>query len=126
MSISHEQTITNIVIDIVKIPEQFHELRNVSANFLLEKSGYFEKHDMINEADIYAVLVKHPEYVEQWLHWSEDKRTSGGWCFYQEKNMRYVVRRPLQKTSPLEFSDVKQGCAVFIKYEIEEMRHYNV
>ncbi|MEO4004180.1 hypothetical protein [Flavobacterium sp. CAU 1735] len=117
---------TSILIkSILSLPEKFHVLGNASIYSLLKETGYFEINSQINEATILDELNKHPEYINYWLNWSDDKRTTSGWYFKQNENGKYVVGYfPVSEQSRLmEYSDLKDACAAFIKREIEEIRN---
>ncbi|HNO71685.1 MAG TPA: hypothetical protein PKO16_07945 [Bacteroidia bacterium] len=114
----------NLIKSILSLPEKFHTIRNVSIYSLLKETGYFEIHGQINEAIIIDELNKHPEYINHWLNWSDDKRTTSGWYFKQNENGKYVVgySPASEQSKQMEYFDLKEACAVFIKREIEEIR----
>ncbi len=113
----------NVLRDIVFLPKRFSE-GNASMYSLIKESGYFEMHNQINEVDIFEVLNENLECIDQWLSLSEDKRSSSGWYFKQNDNGKYLVGHyPSNENNELnEYSDEVEACAVFIKYEIEEIR----
>lgn len=114
----------NVIDNIINIPAKFHYLGNVSFYSLLKETGYFDLFDQINEKQIKVQLIKHPEWIEQWLHYSDDKRVSSGWFLTKNGSQKYVVGYyPPEKFKTLEFSDSKEACSVFIKFEIEEIRN---
>jgi len=79
----------------------------------------------INENTVKEALEQHPQYVDQWLGWSEDKRAGSGWYFIQDNNQKYVVGfldPDKGTTEKMEYSDKKSACASFIKQEIESIR----
>jgi hypothetical protein len=106
------------------LAEKLFARGNVSINVLLKETGYFEVHSQINEANISNELKKHPEYINHWLNWSNNKRTNSGWFFKQENNGKYVVGYSPEKPdlNHFEYSDLPEACAAFIKLEIEEIR----
>ena len=106
------------------MPSRFYTERNVSIYALLKETGYFELHNEISESNIYEVLIQHPECINQWLSWSEDKRSSSGWYFKQDEDGKYIVGFfPTSKDFNVNiYSDKTEACAVFIKREIEDIR----
>ena len=58
--------------------------RGLSLQQLLSETRYRELRPHIIPATVVAHVTAHPELVEQWLMYSEDKRTSGGWYFTGE------------------------------------------
>lgn len=113
----------NIIKNIISLPEKFYALGNVSIYSLLKETGYFEMHNQVDEATILDELNRHPDYINQWLNWSDNKRTSG-WYFKQKDNGEYVVGYfPIRENlKQIESFDSKEACAAFIKREIEEIR----
>jgi hypothetical protein len=113
----------NMISDIIHLPEKFYA-GNASIYSLLKETGYFESHLQVNEAILLDELNKLPELVNQWLNWSDDKRSSSGWYFQKNATKGYVVgyhpsiHNPIQ----LKFIDSKEACAAFIKREIESIR----
>jgi hypothetical protein len=91
---------------------------------LLKECGYFELHGQISEADIFQELKQHLQCIDQWLSWSENKRSSSGWYFRENENGQYVVGYfPLQESSEAtEYFDKTEACSAFIKREIEDIR----
>jgi hypothetical protein len=114
-----------IIEDIIRLTDRFYSLGDKSIYDLLKDSGYFEVNDQIQENDIADVLSQNPDLIEQWLIWSEDKRTISGWYFTEDKKTgKYVVSFYPSKSGleKLEFSDKRLACAAFIKREIESIR----
>jgi hypothetical protein len=115
---------TNMVKDILQIPEKFYD-PSVDKSFytLLKESGYFEDYDKISEEDIYQELLNHPEAIDQWEGWSDDKRTTSGWYLRKKDNIYIVAFFPKNDSvKPIEFSDPAKACAVFIIKELEDTR----
>lgn len=114
----------DMISNIVSLPEKFESIGDISIYSLLKEMGYFEIYDQINEADILDRLIKNPEYINQWLNWSEDKRSSSGWYFKKNENDNYIVGYFSIKEDHkiMEYSNIKEACASFIKREIEEIR----
>src|SRR5439155_14501585 len=83
-------SIEAIAAEIVTLPQRFHSLRDVSIFLLLEATGYFGLHDQISAGDIRAALLRCPESNEEWMQYSEDKRTSSGW--YLTKTMKVATK----------------------------------
>ena len=105
------------------MPTNFQELRNISFVSLLRNTGYFELLDEISSNEIKEQLEKYPEWVKQWVNYSNDKRTSSGWYFIKSEMGKYIVGfYPPNKNRTMEFVDIVEACSVFIKMEIESVR----
>lgn len=115
---------SHIIKDIIFLPKTFYG-GNASIFSLLKKSGYFELHNEISEADIFESLTQHLECIDQWLSLSEDKRSSSGWYFKHNDDGKYVVGYfPWKETiATTEYQNKIEACAAFIKREIENIRN---
>ena len=109
---------------LINLPRKFNSVINKSIYDLLKETGYFEIHDKISVESIRNRLAQSPEYVEDWILYSKDKRNSSGWYFKQEDSQRYVVGFLNGKgnNSHKEYADRLEACAIFIKHEIDNIR----
>lgn len=115
--------IKSMIINIVNIPSTLHSNETESMYSLLQNYNYFEKYEIVQESLIREILIKNPEYINQWLQWSEDKRTSEGWYFIKNTNNKYTVGYyGSKKEIKNEYSDAANACAAFIKLDIESLR----
>jgi hypothetical protein len=113
-----------MINEIISFPGEFHRLGNISINSFLKDIGYFKNHNQVQEENLTNALIDNPKYIDQWLVWSEDKRVSSGWYFKQRENGVYVVGYypKNERFSEIEFDDVTNACAAFIKRAIEDVR----
>lgn len=113
-----------IINNIIEIPKNFYNRGDISIYSLLEETGYFEIYNQINESNILEELIKHPEYIEYWLRWSENKRTDSGWYLIRNDKKKYIVGclPEIEEYPQIEYSNPQEACAVFIKKEIERIR----
>ena len=109
---------------LINLPRKFNSVINKSIYDLLKETGYFEIHDKISVESIHNRLAQSPEYVEDWILYSEDKRSSSVWHFKQEDSQRYVVGFLDGKgnNSHSKYHDRLEACAIFIKHEIDNIR----
>ncbi|MEW6233736.1 MAG: hypothetical protein AB1566_15690 [Chloroflexota bacterium] len=91
---------------------------------LLKQSGYFEQHDQVDESGLREALSRHPEYIDEWISYSEDKRTDSGWYIKQEGNCVTVgyFQRGHTKNRDASYADLTDACAAFIRRELEDIR----
>ena len=122
-------TINNvdIAMQIVTMPRRFHSLGNISIFSLLEETGYFELHDQISEDDIRTALLCCPECVQEWIQYSEDKRSSSGWYLTLNDEGLYEtayfdIKAVPNTTNRIQYESAVDACAAFIKHEIESIR----
>jgi hypothetical protein len=112
-----------MLIELVRLPRRFN-VSSMSMYELLRQTGYFQLCDEVSEADIRETLVQHPECVDEWISYSQDKRTSSGWYIKQEDSTIYKVGCFLPKGGKsIETSYVNRtdACAAFIKHELEDI-----
>ena len=93
---------------------------------LLEATGYFGLHDQISENDIRAALSRNPECIQDWMQYCSDKRTPTGWYIRLNDEELYEVGyfdiNAEHDTNRVQYENVIDACAAFIKHEIETIR----
>ena len=112
-----------VAAQIIELPRKFHTLGNVSFSSLLRATSYFEVYDQISEAEIREALARCPENIQEWMQYSEDKRTSGWYII--ENNKRYevgCVAEDGDRKKQVQYKNQIDACASFIKREIEDLR----
>ena len=116
-------TIAETVAKVIRLPE-LHNRGDMSVQELLRQSGYFEMHEEVTEDTIRESLSQHPECVDAWIQFSEDKRTDRGWFITQESEDRYLVGYHPRSVDafPQAYSDRVKACAAYTKREIEDIR----
>lgn len=77
------------------------------------------KPDEVTIEGVRAVLDADSRLVEEWQHWSEDKRTRSGW-FLSCENGSYVVGHLPDGYRDI-FSDALSACADFVTKEIRDI-----
>jgi hypothetical protein len=116
---------SEIVAQIVRLPQTFHSLGNISIFSLLEATGYFKLHDQISEQDFHAALIRCAECVKEWMQYAEDKRTANGWYVTVNDEGCYetgYIADDGTRTNRLQYDNAIDACAAFIKREIESIR----
>jgi hypothetical protein len=111
-----------ILQSIIKLPVTFGLMADKSPFTILSDLGYAKIHDSVSEIDIYSVLTKEPNYLEDWLSFSADKRTVG-WYIYRSESDFYVGRldNTGSKADEKCYDDGLKACAAFIKHEIDDI-----
>lgn len=118
--------VSDVIAGLIHLPRRFNSLGNVSIYDLLKETGYFEMHDQVSEESIHEPLAQQPECVDEWINYSEDKRSSTGWYLKQEGGGTYVVGYFAGKNgehSKFRYANRIAACAAFIKCESEHIRH---
>ncbi len=102
---------------ICRIPEA---LSQRSLRDLVAETGYRELRPTLTRDDVAGHLARHPGLVLDWLRYSEDKRTSGGW-YLLHRSTEWVVGRlagPDQERE-IRFGSGPEACAEFILRELD-------
>lgn len=73
----------------------------------------------LTTASVTRVLRSNSELVTDWLHWSEDKRSTAGYYFLEEKGGYVVGHYPDEDR--VEFDDPIAACADFIVKEVNSI-----
>ncbi len=117
--------LNDIISKIIFLPHEYHKGKDISIYDLLKKNGYFQVHSQVSIESICEELSKHPECIDKWIQYSEDKRCSSGY-YLKEEEGNYIVGYYNEKTKkeniPVRYANRVKACARFIKYEIEEIR----
>jgi hypothetical protein len=115
LDMTHEAVIQRLC----QIPKEFRK-GGKSPIQLVAESGVDQLESVMTVSALADYLDHHLHLVEDWLHWSEDKRGSPSWYFTsQEKN--YEVGFYPEGES-MFFTDRIQACAEFIVREVSHIR----
>jgi spore coat polysaccharide biosynthesis protein SpsF (cytidylyltransferase family) len=109
---------------VARLPRTFLSRGDLSAYGLLEQSGYFDRHAEVTSHLLLEVLSGDSLLVDDWLAFSENKRTSSGWYFREEPAGFTVgfVSDAGRTVDQHSYTDRVEACAEFIKKEVEHMR----
>jgi hypothetical protein len=107
---------------ICQIPIEFKS-GNKSICDLLKETGYFENSDSVTIDSFDKYLKNNDKIIQEWLAYSEDKRTSGGWYIIKKNNSIIVghLDNEIGSAEEKEFDDISKACAVFIFNEIKSI-----
>ncbi len=93
----------------------------LSLRELRERCRYDELRDRLAEDAIGEYVTTHPELIEQWSMYSDDKRTSGGWYFLDEGGGWVVGRLDggSRRSDETRYVSAPAACAAFIIKEMD-------
>ncbi|MCX6207172.1 MAG: hypothetical protein NTZ19_13090 [Bacteroidetes bacterium] len=116
----------NLIIEsILMLPNKYYSSNNnLSIKDLLLRTNYLEVEKDINYDYIYQCLIKHPEYANSWLTYSENKRSNFGWFIELNDNSNYSVGyfdSKLGKMKENNYDNLISACAFFVVKEIIEI-----
>ena len=117
--------IGSLINEIISFPLKFNNLEDISLYSFLKEIGYFKHYNEVYENDVAKTLIQHPECINAWLNWSENKRVTSGWYIQNQENGHYVVGYypSYEGNTQIFYSDITNACAAFIIKEIEAVRN---
>jgi hypothetical protein len=105
------------VEDVCRLAWDYGVIRAVSARELIARSGYGERWRSITVGLLSDTLRQHPDWVDAWIQWSEDKRVSSGWYISRRGESAFDVGY-YPTVPPVRYGDRTKACAVFVRYEL--------
>jgi hypothetical protein len=81
----------------------------------LKRTGYAAHRASFGPDDIRAILWDHPSLVDEWLAYSEDKRTDAGWYVLRDGEIGQV----LKPSSQCAYASIQEAVAQFIIRELD-------
>lgn len=100
---------------VCEIAVRYRRPGGKSLHHLVVESGYFDCPGGLSTIAVANYLRDNPELVDEWLRFSEDKRTAGGWYFLEGDRCFIVGRIDGPRT---EHADRVAACAEFIVREM--------
>jgi len=88
---------------------------------LLETSGYAAIRPRLTPQGVQDLLTQRPDLATDWLNFSEDKRTSGGWALTKQGDS-WALTGSASPRSPHEkvlFSSLTEACAQYVLRELD-------
>lgn len=111
----------DLIFKLIRLAREFSQKRTVSINELLQKTGYSKIASHISEKDLYKQLAVHPEFVGDWLEYSQDKRCDDGWYFKLSDKKYLVGYVGKNRNAETEYDDKIKACADFVKQELDQI-----
>ena len=104
---------------ICNLPNAFKQV-DKSIDTLINESQFQLFYKEIRIEDIIKYLQIHPDLIEDWKQYSDDKRTSGGY-YYRSMHIGSVENKTFDKT----FTSDTEACAEYILKEVSFLMHNN-
>lgn len=114
---------TSTTFKLIGLARDFWEIGTISIYDLVKRSKYENEADQISEQTLYEELLAHPNFVDDWLQYSADKRTTG-WFFSAKDEGRYLVgyTDPMKdEYSETIYKDRSRACAAYLKRELDSI-----
>ena len=103
--------------DVCRLAWDYHAMGTVSARELIARTGYPARWRSVSVGLLADTLRAHPEWVDAWIQWSEDKRVSSGWYISRCGESAFDVGS-YPSVPPVRYRDQTQACAVFVRHEL--------
>ena len=105
------------VEDVCRLAWDYNAIRTVSARELIARSRYRERWQSITAELLADTLRRHPDWVEAWIQWSEDKRVSSGWYITPRGASAFDVGC-YPTVPPVRYDDRIEACSAFVRQEL--------
>jgi hypothetical protein len=106
--------------DLKKVLSIGHETsmrgEGLSLREALSRFRYVDIRPNIRVNDIISVLTDEPDLISQWVTYSEDKRTDGGWYILLEK---MEIGRVSDPSSTTTFDTIEEAVAYYVVHELD-------
>lgn len=89
--------------------------RGISLNDALKEANYRELRPNFTPRDLLRLVVSNPELVREWIAYSEDKRTSGGWFLREENEIGQLGREDSREW----FDSIEEAVSMYVVRELD-------
>ena len=100
---------------ILRIARDISGARGLSLSEALRRSGYRDHRPHFTAREVRAALTAHPALIDEWLAYSEDKRTEAGWYVLRDGEIGQVLKPSAQRSYPT----IAEAVAQFIVHELD-------
>lgn len=105
-----------------RLPIDYEQLRDRSAVDLVRRSGLASRLDELSVERIHACLQQHPDWIDAWIHWSEDQRSRPAWYVIDRGpglmlEVGYLDLSGFPRDQE-QFADRTRACATFVDHEL--------
>jgi len=87
----------------------------VSMRQALSRVDYVEARKQFEPQDLVPLIQAHQELIDQWLMYSEDKRTRGGWYVTEAGDVGQVD----DPDSIMHFASIEEAIAEYVVLELD-------
>lgn len=109
---------------ICHIARDFRRPGAESLRALVETSSYRAVRPDLDIARLERAVEADPRLVDDWLRYSEDKRTSGGWAFYADGANGWVVEQPFPETGTAVVRNHEKAATACADYILTELDYW--
>jgi hypothetical protein len=87
----------------------------ISMREALKVTGYAEHRASLTSSELWPLVADHPELIEQWLSYSEDKRTDGGWYIRRDGRIGRVLKPGTER----QYASIQDAVAEYVVLELD-------
>ena len=113
-SMSRRETEVRRILAIAKATSYAGE--GISLSDALRRSDYAGTRPGLGVTDLLEMLGQHPEFVTDWVAYSQDKRTSGGWYLLATENAIGMLDDPHRTIS---LDTLEQAVSEYVLHELD-------
>ena len=81
----------------------------------LARTRYRELRPQFGPADLLPIIARQPSFIEQWVLYSEDKRTSGGWYLLENGE----IGRVGDPKARVQYGSQEEAVAEYVVRELD-------
>jgi hypothetical protein len=107
----------DMIARVCALPVEYEAREDVSIFRLVEESGYVSARATLTVDVVSEYLREHPDLIEAWLGYSEDKRTSSGWYITRRSGAAFEIGY-FPQGERISVADPARACAEFVVREI--------
>jgi hypothetical protein len=86
---------------------------------LLQETGLDQHRSLMTKSAVAQYLSQHPDTMQAWFRWSEDKRVDSGWYICRQESGYIVGCHP--GGEKLRFTDAVEACTAFVMRDVANM-----
>lgn len=109
--------------DLASLAGRYKSQEELSIYEMLKRTGYIERRGSLTVEAIRKALARSPEHLCEWLEYSADKRSGGGWYIRGENGQFEVgnLDADARVAERRSYSNVEEACADFIRRELDQI-----
>ena len=82
---------------------------------LLIQANYLSERKKLQASDLADRIRSCPKYINEWIAYSEDKRTTGGWYLLNTGEIGQV----LKENTKIQFDSIEEAVSEFVVRELD-------
>jgi hypothetical protein len=111
------------ILEVLRIPTLTEGPGGISLFDALRRTDYAAVRKEFTASDLVPLLQRHPEFVDQWTLFSENKRCGGWWVEKESCDVGWLpdVGRPfVARKNTVHFASLEEAVAEFVVRELDD------